>query len=150
MKTAAKITAVLFLAVQFWQPPRNIASPEKTAADSGDFIELHPEIPAEIESLLRTSCYNCHSNHTRYQFYDFIQPGRFLVESHIKNGKKELNLSEWSGYIPRKQERLLRTMAEQIETGAMPLPAYTFIHADARLDSGRVKQISEWLRSLEF
>ncbi|MFH6943418.1 heme-binding domain-containing protein [Flavobacterium sp.] len=44
---------------------------------------------------MQTSCYYCHSNNTQYPRYFYIQPARLFMESHIPQGKKDLNFSEW-------------------------------------------------------
>ena len=81
---------ICFVLLQFYQPARNKSSGQDL---SKDFVTVN-NAPDSIQQILHTSCYDCHSNNTNYLWYDYIQPGRMLVESHISKGKKELNFNE--------------------------------------------------------
>jgi hypothetical protein len=69
---------------------------------STDFL-LTYKVPENIGNILQTSCYNCHSNNTEYPWYSKVQPIGLLLESHINEGKIELNFSEFGSYSIRKQ-----------------------------------------------
>ncbi len=136
---------VVFILIQFYQPARNKSD---EPAISTDFFEL-AEINGAMETTIKTACYDCHSNSTQYKWYDFVQPARIIVENHIKNGKKELNFSEWGGYSARKQARLLRSMKSQIEDRQMPLRSYLLLHPEARLTDEQIESLVQWLGELE-
>ena len=61
---------------------------------------------------LQTTCYDCHSNNTNYRLYSYIQPARFFMEEHIKDGKKDLNFNEFVRYSKRKQENKLEAIVK--------------------------------------
>ncbi len=147
-KRGILIVALLFIAFQFYQPEKNYQEPDQVI-DTLDFVRSRKALPRRVVRTLETSCYNCHSNTTKYDWYDFIQPARFLVESHIEKGKKELNFNEWGSYTDRTKERLLRSMVEQIETGRMPLPSYLFLHKEAKLSPKEVDEMISWLKKQE-
>lgn len=129
MKITVKKVIGLFVLLQLYQPFLN---KDDKLDDSRDFATYY-SVPPAIGNFLRTSCYDCHSNNTRYAWYDRIQPARILVEQHIKDGKKELNFNEWGSYSTRRQERLLSAIKKQVEAGEMPLCSYTIFHTDAKL-----------------
>jgi len=145
MKKKIKVIAiallVLFIAIQFYQPARNVDDGQVATMD----IAQSYNMPDKVKMILQTSCYDCHSNNTHYVWYDFIQPARMLVENHIRNGKKELNFDEWGSYSDRKKERLLNSMKKQIETDEMPLYSYTLLHGNAKLDEKEFQTIIFWL-----
>ena len=105
-------------------------------------------VPNDIQNLLKTSCYDCHSNNTKYPWYSKIQPGAWIMENHIKEGKEELNFSEFGAYSKRKQKSKLKSIISQIKDGEMPLLSYTLIHQDAKLSEKEKQILEEWLTNL--
>ena len=101
--------------------------------------------PANISEILRTSCYDCHSNETIWPWYSKIAPVSFLVAGDVNEGRKHLNFSEWGKYEADKREKILEEIVEEIEKEAMPLTSYTFTHPNAKLDDHRIKLIKEWV-----
>ncbi|MER3525299.1 MAG: hypothetical protein C4326_14965 [Ignavibacteria bacterium] len=65
----ALVLAALFLVAQFIRSEKNIGDLQSP----NDITVLYP-VPADVQSMLRTSCYDCHSNATRYPWYAEIQP----------------------------------------------------------------------------
>lgn len=137
---------VLFLLLQLYQPARN--------TDGGQVLPIHItklyDVPVEVQSILKVSCYDCHSNNTNYPWYSYLQPARMLLEWDIKNGKQNLNFSEFGNYSKRKQENKLKSITKQIEEGEMPLPIYTLIHREAILTTGQIEAISNWVATIAY
>ncbi|WP_431611438.1 heme-binding domain-containing protein [Chryseobacterium sp. 'Rf worker isolate 10'] len=133
----------VFIAIQWYQPAFNV---NKGEAAAKDFTRLY-KMPAEVKTLFRNSCYDCHSNNTDYAWYDYIQPTRMLVEDHINEAKDDLNFSEWESYSNRKQERLLNSIKEQIVNRKMPLSSYALMHSKAKLSDDEIKKITDWLNA---
>ena len=68
----------------------------------------------------------------------------FITNDHIKEGKRELNFSEFAAYtLKRKAHKLEETM-EQVKEKEMPLESYTIIHKDAELTEPQRQMIIEW------
>jgi len=101
--------------------------------------------PANISEILRTSCYDCHSNETIWPWYSKIAPVSFFVAGDVNEGRKHLNFSEWDKYEADKREKILEEIVEEIEKEAMPLTSYTFTHPNAKLDDHRIKLIKGWV-----
>lgn len=130
--------------IQFIPMSRNVSKD----VPSTDFILTFK--PSEnVSNILRTSCYNCHSNNTDYPWYSYVQPVGLYLEGHINEGKKNLNFSEFGDYSGRRQKNKLTSMINQIEDNEMPLPAYTFIHHDAKLSVEDKNAITGFLKSLK-
>ena len=131
---------VVFVAIQFIQPAGNI-SKEILATDiSKVFI-----IPENVQSVLKNSCYDCHSNNTRYPWYSYIQPGGWWMASHIKEGKENLNFSEFGTYSKRKQQNKLRSSAKTIDDETMPIKPYLIIHTNAKLTKDQKTLVADWI-----
>jgi hypothetical protein len=107
------------------------------------------DVPNNIQQILKTSCYDCHSNNTAYPCYNTIQPFAWYLEDHIKEGKAELNFNEWDTYSSRRKNSKLRSMMKQIESGEMPLESYTLIHGDAILSKAQQTEVIEYLLKLQ-
>ncbi|WP_313267855.1 heme-binding domain-containing protein [Epilithonimonas vandammei] len=145
LKIILAIVLFIFIAIQFYQPALNL---DKRQVYTTDFTQFY-KMPVQVKAMLQTSCYDCHSNNTNYVWYDYIQPARALVENHIKNAKEDLNFNEWGTYTNRKQERLLNSIKEQIETKQMPLSSYTMMHKNTKLNDEQIKVLTNWLKEQE-
>ena len=94
--------------------------------------------------ILKRACYDCHSNNTIYPFYAYIQPIGWLLNSHIEEGKSQLNFSDFGSLPKRRQASKLKSIANQIKDGAMPLPAYAMLHKNAVLGKTDKDLIINW------
>ena len=119
---------IAFIAIQFIQPAHN-TSGQVLPTD----ITKTVNVPDKVLDIFKNSCYDCHSNNTRYPWYVNIQPMGWMMARHIKNGKENLNFSEFGTYSKRKQANKLRAIAKSIKDGSMPLSSYTIMHTDAKL-----------------
>ena len=146
MKVFKKIIIFLliaFVGIQFIPTTRN----QSTEILETDFAKSF-EVPQEIQTLLKTSCYDCHSNNTSYPWYNKFQPVSWMLQNHVNNGKKELNFSEFGAYSNRKQKSKLKSIISQIRDDEMPLFSYTIIHGDAKISENDKKLIMDWLTQL--
>ena len=101
-------------------------------------------IPDSVQMILKRACYDCHSNNTIYPFYAYIQPIGWLLNSHIEEGKSQLNFSDFGSLPKRRQASKLKSIANQIKDGAMPLPAYAMLHKNAVLGKTDKDLIINW------
>ena len=144
MKRIKKIAIVfffVFIAIQFYQPKQNASN----TFDIGKNFANNYKVPPTVLNSLQKACYDCHSNNTQYLWYDYIQPARLFVESHIKKGKKELNFNEFASYSNRKQRSKLEAISREIKSGNMPLSSYKQLHEDAILNETQKQEIISWI-----
>ena len=113
-----------------------------------DFITL-TNPPDEISILLKTACYDCHSNETEYPWYFNLAPVSWWAKDHINDGRKHLNYSIWGTYKPERQAHKLEEMYSEVEEREMPLLSYTIVHVDAKLTSGQITALTEWLKTVK-
>ncbi|TRX23551.1 hypothetical protein FNW25_12880 [Flavobacterium franklandianum] len=71
------------------------------------------------------------------------------MESHIKEGKENLNFNEWGNYGSRKQNNKLDRIVKQIKSNEMPLSSYTLIHKKAILTTTHKKEVLHWINKIE-
>ena len=120
-------------------------SPIKINPES-DFLILE-NAPKEVTELLKTSCYDCHSNQTHYPWYSKIAPVSWWLKGHIDHGREKLNFSEWDSYTPDQGDTLKVKSADMIEKKWMPILTYKIIHKDSRLNEAQREVLVDWLRN---
>lgn len=130
--------------MQLYQPARNENFEQ---VNISEFTKVY-KVPKNVETILRTSCYDCHSNNTNYPLYSYVQPARFFMESHIKKGKENLNFNEWGNYTNRKQNNKLDIIVKQIKSNEMPLSSYTLIHKNAILTPTQKEEVINWINTI--
>lgn len=134
------IVLMIFAAIQFIQPGRNKSEQVLPVNISKVYA-----MPQNVETIFQKACNDCHSNNTNYPWYVTIQPMGWLMAKHIKDGKAVINFSEFGYYSKRRQISKLQDIANTIKDGKMPLPSYTWMHADARLTANEKALITSWL-----
>ncbi len=147
MKKILKILIIsLFVLVVIIQvvPNDRPGNSEDTTKD----LMLTENAPEEVKVILKKACYDCHSNQTVYPFYSYVAPFSWLVSRDVREGREELNLSEWADQSKRKKIKILNNMAEEIEEKRMPLDVYTIIHRDAILTDKEITTITSWTKSI--
>lgn len=122
------VIAAGVVVIQFIRPVKNIATPPPAHS-----IVQHFSVPESVQTILKQSCYDCHSNNTVYPWYAEFEPVGWWLNSHIQNGKRHVNYDEYSTYRPIRQFGRFRDLIEQIEKDEMPLPSYLLIHRYGRL-----------------
>ncbi len=144
MKIIKKILVALlfvFIVMQFIRPEKNVMeNDEKTAF----LTETNPS--KEVQKILETSCYDCHSNTTEYPWYNTIVPVSYWLADHIKEGKRHLNFSEWEKYSKNKKDHKLGEIYEVVENGEMPLKEYIWTHSDANLTQKQITLVMDWVK----
>lgn len=138
------ILLIAFILIQFIQPTRN-----KSGQVLQTDITRMVTIPTEVKAVLEVACYDCHSNNTRYPWYANIQPGGWWLANHIREGKKELNFSEFGSYSRRRQISKFRSIESSLKDGTMPLSSYTLLHPRARLTSEEKALIIAWTNKVK-
>jgi hypothetical protein len=108
-----------------------------------DLLATNPP-PAEIASLLRAACYDCHSDQTRWPWYSRVAPISVWLASHVEQGRERLNFSDWPHDDPARAAKKCRRIAEEVRSGDMPLPSYTWAHPAARLSRAQRDELAKW------
>jgi hypothetical protein len=145
MKKALKLPyiltglAVIFLILQVFRIDKTKPQPNTEA----DYITI-AQPPAEITSLIKSSCYDCHSNETKYPWYSNIAPVSWILQSHIKEGRAHLNFSEWGNYQPGKQGNKQDECKEMLAEEEMPLLSYKLMHSSANFTEEQKTMLVKW------
>lgn len=116
--------------------------------NKNDFIAI--ERPDEkVEIILKTICYDCHSNQVNYPWYSNVAPVSWWLNDHIEEGREHLNFSEWGTYKKDKKAHKAEEAWEEVEEKEMPLTSYTFIHRDAKLSKDQRELLVNYFKSIK-
>lgn len=141
LKKIGWVLVVAFIIAQFFGPEKN----EGDLTSLSTFInETNPS--NEVHKILKESCFDCHSNKTRYPWYSSITPINYWMADHVKVGKKKLNFSKWKDYSLRRKEHKMEELYEEVDKKNMPLDSYTWIHKEANLSESQIKIIVDWAK----
>jgi hypothetical protein len=102
------------------------------------------ETPMEIKTILQKSCYDCHSNETRWPWYSKFAPVSWFVADDVNEGRKHLNFSDWEKLTTDKQVKLIGEITDEITEGSMPLKKYTILHPGSSLDLAKQQALEKW------
>ena len=133
---------VVFIVCQFFTIDKSV--PEHTKEE--DFF-THHVATEELQILIESACYDCHSYKTEYPFCSNIAPISWWLAEHIEDGRKHLNFSKWTTYSDKKADHKLEECVEELEKGEMPLEEYTYTHAEAKLNEEQRELLMIWFKA---
>lgn len=129
----------IFIISQFF--PANL--PEVITDNPADLLSNN-DVPKDIKKMLRTTCYDCHSNETVYPWYSYVSPVKFLISKDTRDGRKHLNFSEWENYSKADKLEVLDEISEEVGEGEMPMKIYPITHPDAKLSDVDREVLISW------
>lgn len=141
----AVLVVAIVLVIQVIPVERNVST-----VPPGQSFEKTEKVPANVAAILKVSCYDCHSNNTRYPWYSELQPGAWFMAQHIKKGRDELNFDEFNNYSKRRKKAKIKSIISQIEKDEMPLKSYRMMHGNARLSADEKKELLDFFRDNEY
>ncbi|MEX1137762.1 MAG: heme-binding domain-containing protein [Bacteroidota bacterium] len=132
--------AIVMVLIQLFRPERT-----NPPTDPAMSIRATAVIPPQVLATLERSCFDCHSNETRWPWYSAITPMNFLVVDDVIKARKRVNFSEWGKQKPMKRQGLLQMIDDQVALREMPLRNYLILHPQASLADSDIAAISRWV-----
>lgn len=148
MKIVKKILLLLlvvFLIAQFFGPKKNQG---ELASIDAFLTETNP--PDDVKLILKETCYDCHSDVTRYPWYNNITPVNYWLANHVKDGKKHFNFSNWEGNWLKRKDHKFEELIEMVEDKEMPLNSYTWTHSEAKLTDAQIASVVDWAKKVRI
>jgi hypothetical protein len=133
MKTALLALVGALVLIQLIPPDR-----------SNPPVEEEIDAPPAVQSILRRSCYDCHSHRTRWPWYAWLAPVSWLVAHDVEEAREHLNFSAWNRYDPAESREKLEELWEEVDEGEMPLWYYLPMHPEARLSAEDRSALQLW------
>jgi hypothetical protein len=142
LKKLFLLLLVAFVIAQFFGPEKN----------QGDLASIEPFLaetnpPEDVKVILKETCYDCHSDYTRYPWYNNITPINYWLAGHVDHGKEELNFSNWAEFSTKKKDHKLEEIEELVVAKEMPLESYTITHSEAKLTDAQIQSVVDWVKS---
>ena len=108
-------------------------------------IDKDLEIKAneQVMGIFKKACYDCHSNEIKYPWYSSVAPISWVIDDHIKEGRKALNFSTWEKYTDEEKNDHLKDIFRTVYA-PMPLQSYIWLHKEADLTKEERKQVRDW------
>ena len=124
-----------------------VSRPEVSLINPDDLLK-NVKVEVELSSLLRSTCYDCHSNETNYPWYASIAPVKWLVYDDIREAREELNFSEWNSLSKIDMAEKLDDISTEVLEEEMPLKIYPLTHPEAKLTKADRELIAAWAEML--
>jgi hypothetical protein len=128
-KSIASWTLLLLILIQFIHlnrsnPPAFINSPA----------------PDQIKNALKKSCYDCHSNETRWTGITYMAPVSWWLSGMVASGRTALNFSTSNRY--KNKAKIRKVISEN----ASHYQLYYIWEPDAQLTVTETGQLMKWLK----
>ncbi|MCB9848978.1 MAG: heme-binding domain-containing protein [Phycisphaeraceae bacterium] len=107
-------------------------------------VTMVVDAPPQVMSILKRSCFDCHSNETVWPWYSYVAPVSWLVADDVEEGREHVNFSAWDGYDAEDRADLIGECWKEVSRGKMPLKKYLRMHPDAALSQEDLVAIAEW------
>jgi hypothetical protein len=132
----------LLILIQFFRIDKT--NPESDPAQ--DFLTI-TQAPAEVATIVKAACYDCHSHESKYPWYTNIAPVSWVIGHHIEEGREHLNFSTWATYPQGKADHKLEECAEEVQKDKMPMKPYVLMHSEAKLTPEQKTMLVDWFNS---
>lgn len=141
IKPALYTVAAIFLLAQFIRPAKNLSN------DLTHDIATKYPLPDSVQAILKVACKDCHSNYTVYPWYAEVQPVAAWLASHVSEGKRKLNFSNFTARRIAIQNHKFEEIIEMVQEDKMPLASYTWVHRDAILTERQKQILINWAQA---
>ncbi|GAA4900765.1 hypothetical protein GCM10023311_28020 [Flaviramulus aquimarinus] len=141
IKKGGILLLIVFVLIQCFGPEKNVGD---LSSIDAFLVETNP--PEDVKNILKETCYDCHSNVTRYPWYNSITPVNYWLAGHIKDGKKHFNMSNWADNSTNRKDHKFEELIEMVEAKNMPLKSYTWTHTKAKLTDQQIKSVLNWAK----
>jgi hypothetical protein len=136
LKKISIAVVILLVAIQFVPVTRtNPPSPAPIQAPEG------------VHSVLKRSCFNCHSHETTWPWYSHVAPVSWLVAHDVNEGREKMDFSNWAQYDAKQRADHFKEIWDEVKDGGMPPWYYLMMHRDARLSEQDKQLLHDWVLS---
>jgi hypothetical protein len=135
MKKIAYWVVGIAIAIQFIRPDFNNPKIDESVALNAD---------SHVMSVLKTSCYDCHSSETKYPWYHNVAPMSWLMSNNIANGRKALDFSNWANIDAKVKLERLERAKQLVNIELMPKGEYLLMHKNAVLNREQKKVLESF------
>ena len=132
------VCGLVLLAIQLVPYGRAHENPPVTGTPAWD--------SPRTEELVRTACYDCHSNEVVWPWYSNVAPASWLVTYDVDGARAALNFSEWDA-SPEVAALFAAEIEDVVREGEMPPLQYRVAHSGARLSEAEREELIAGVRA---
>ena len=132
------VPVLAFLAIQLVPYGRNHAPPPAGLRVDWD--------SPRTEELARRSCFDCHSNETRWPWYASVAPISWRIQTDVNLARAKLDFTAFDS-ADAKVAEAAGEAAETVTRGDMPPQDYILMHPGARLAGADKEALAAGLRA---
>ena len=129
----------LFAASQLVRPART-----NPPTDTRHAIQASANASKAFIAVLGRACNDCHSNETVWPWYSHVAPVSWVVVYDVREGRADLNFSEWGSYSIKEKGDKLEDICGRVQRDEMPDGKYTLVHRNARLTTDERNAVCTW------
>lgn len=124
----------------------NLTNPPVTPSRS---LEAHVDVPPEVQSVLKRSCYDCHSSSTVWPWYSHVAPVSWYVARDVSVARSHINFQNWEAQVnPQEGLEHLGLTCKLVREGRMPPADYRVMHKQADVSPAETNAICAWTQKL--
>jgi hypothetical protein len=118
-------------------PPRNLGTSAPVASCQ--------QVPDAVRATLGRACLDCHSDETRWPWYNRLPGVSWLVRHDVKQGREHLDFSTWTAN-PAHQATAneIQEICDAVSNSEMPPRRYQLLHPGAKLSETDKNNFCEW------
>ena len=131
---------ILFIAIQPFKLDEKAMLPIKT--------DERLEAPKEVLSILKRSCFDCHSSEVKAPWYFNVAPVSWYTQRNVRKARHIMNFSKWHSYSKEKRVDFLTKLPKAIVI-RMPMEAYLYLHEESKLSKSEKKILKDWAKELK-
>jgi hypothetical protein len=106
-------------------------------------------VPVALRPVLDRACLDCHSDETRWPWYNRLPLISRMIQRDVDKGREHLNFSSWNGVTPYKPTaNEIQEICDAVSDGVMPPRTYGMMHAAARLSDADKDAFCAWADQL--
>jgi heme-binding protein len=107
----------------------------------------HP-IPPHIVTILDRTCPDCHSNQTRWPWYNRVPGVAQLIQRDVRKAREKVDFSTWTSarHVTANE---IQDLCDAVSDGAMPPLSYRLTHSQARLSEPDKDAICGWALQIQ-
>jgi hypothetical protein len=99
-----------------------------------------------IEPILKKSCFDCHSNTTRYPWYYKLPIIKGMIDDDIKIARRHVDFSDGFPFKSRHEVlEILHDIKTEVSERDMPTIGYRIMHSGALLEGPREDSVLSWV-----
>jgi hypothetical protein len=108
--------------------------------------QINEAYKKSVKPIFQRSCFDCHSQLTRYPWYYKIPGANGLIDSDTAEAKKHIDLtSDFPFQGHGSPEEDLLAIRKTVKESTMPPLRYWILHPGARLNETEQKTILQWV-----